>query len=428
MKAAILCAATAALLSRAPSAQETVAVKAGSVVTLAGPTIADAVILIQNGRIAKVAKASELEVPWDAKVIDAKDKTVLPTWVLAHAPAGMRGGNEQMQNVPYVTVADAVDPSAPFFEDCLRGGVGTVNVLPGNMTLIGGIGLVVKPYGRSVEDMAVQTRSGLKMSLSSQGARLAQVRKLRRALEDVREYLADFDRRKKEFEAEKKAGAVPADKEWTEDHDRTKKPVIDLLAKKLKGFLYVPSAAEVGEALRLSQELDLVLVLGPNVHKAALELQKLKTPVVLDEVVEYWETDEDSDKEKLVCTAKVLFDHGVPFALSIGERGATSQPWWQLATCVRNGVDRRTALEALTVVPARILGMEDQVGTIAEGKLANLQILTGDPLQATTWVDMVLLQGEVVYERSKDPRLQYLFGKDQKDKGAPAAGPEKRGG
>ena len=138
--------------------------------------------------------------------------------------------------------------------------------------------------------------------------------------------------------------------------------------------------------------------------------------------------DEDSDKEKLVCTAKVLADHGVPFALSIGERGATSQPWWQLATCVRNGVDRRTALEALTVVPARILGMEDQVGTIAEGKLANLQILTGDPLQATTWVDMVLLQGEVVYERSKDPRLQYLFGKDQKDKTAPATGPEKRGG
>jgi hypothetical protein len=53
--------------------------------------------------------------------------------------------------------------------------------------------------------------------------------------------------------------------------------------------------------------------------------------------------------------------------------------------------------------------MDDQVGSLSEGKLGNLQILTGDPLAATTWVEMVLLEGELVYERSKDPRLQYLF-------------------
>jgi imidazolonepropionase-like amidohydrolase len=80
-----------------------------------------------------------------------------------------------------------------------------------------------------------------------------------------------------------------------------------------------------------------------------------------------------------------------------------------MATCVRGGVDRRTALEALTVVPARMLGLEDQLGSIAEGKLANLQILTGDPLQATTWVDSVLLDGQVVYTRKDDPRLKYLL-------------------
>lgn len=424
MKAAIVVAGAAALLPLPLRAQDTVAVKAGKAITLAGPTVDDAVILIQNGRITKVAKAGEVEVPWDARVIDASDKVVLPTWVLAHAPAGLRGGNEQMQNVPYVSVADAVDPSATFFEDCLRGGVGTVHVLPGNQTLLGGVGMVVKPTGRTVEDMAVLTSSGLKASLWAQGGgRLGQIRKLRRALDEVREYLADFDRRKREFEAEKKAGAIPADKEWTEEHDRTKKPVIDLLARRLKGYLYVPSAAEVSEALRLSQELDLTLVLGQNVHKAAVELARVKAPVILDDVIEFWESKEDSDEEQLVCTAKVLADQGVTFALSIGERGPTGQPWWQLATCVRHGIDRRVALEALTLVPARILGLEDQLGSIAEGKLANLQILTGDPLQATTWVDMVLLAGEPVYERSKDPRLQHLFGQDGKD---PKAAPTNR--
>jgi imidazolonepropionase-like amidohydrolase len=61
-------------------------------------------------------------------------------------------------------------------------------------------------------------------------------------------------------------------------------------------------------------------------------------------------------------------------------------------------------------VPAKLLGIADEVGTLAPGKRANLQVLTGDPLSSTTWVDLVVLDGETVYERSKDPRLQYLFG------------------
>ena len=104
----------------------------------------------------------------------------------------------------------------------------------------------------------------------------------------------------------------------------------------------------------------------------------------------------------------MLADAGVPFALSLGS-GPTGNPWWQLGTCVRNGVSREQALAALTTVPAKMIGMDDQVGSLSEGKLGNLQILTGDPLSATTWVEMVVLEGELVYERSKDPRLQYLF-------------------
>ena len=68
------------------------------------------------------------------------------------------------------------------------------------------------------------------------------------------------------------------------------------------------------------------------------------------------------------------------------------------------------------MVPAKILGLDDQVGTLEVGKRANIQILTGDPLKATTWVDKVLLDGEVVYDRSKDARLQYLFGKSDTKK------------
>jgi imidazolonepropionase-like amidohydrolase len=425
MNSRLLSAAIAAVVALPAISQDQVAVKAGKILTITGPVIENGVVLIQNGRIQKIGKATDVEIPWTAKVVDGSDKVVMPTWVVAHSQGGQRGFNENMQNVPWLSVVDAIDPGSVYFEDCLRNGVGTVHVLPGNQTLLGGWGMVVRPYGRTVEDMAVAGNTGIKMSLfAGGGGRLQQIRKLRAALEDVREYLADFERRKAEFDKEKAAGAIPADKQWTEEHDRTKKGVVDLLNKKAKGWLFVPSVAEADEALRLDQQLDLVLVLGPNVDEAVPMLAKAGKPVVLDEVIEYFETDEETQKERKLCTAKLFADAGVPFALTLGISGPTSYPWWQLGTCVRNGVDRRQALEALTIVPARLLGLADQIGSLAEGKLANLQVLSGDPLQATSWVETVLLEGQVVYERSKDPRLQYLFG-DEQERLRKAAGPEK---
>ncbi len=415
----------AALVAVSATCQDQVAIKGGKILTLTGPAIDDGVVLMTNGRITKIAKTADVEIPWSAKVIDATGKVVMPTWVVAHSQGGQRGFNENMQNVPWLTVADAVDPAAIYFEDCLRNGVGTIHVMPGNQTLLGGFGMVVRPFGRTVEDMAVAANTGIKLSLFAQGGgRLQQIRKLRRALADVREYLIDFDRRKAEFDKEKAAGAIAADKTWTEEIDRTKKGAVDLVQKKVKGWLYVPSFAEVDEALRLAQDLDLQIVLGNNIDEAIAMLVKLAKPVVLDENLEYFELDEETQKEKKLCSAKLLADAGVPFALTLGMTGPTSYAWWQLGTCVRNGVGRQQALEALTIVPAKLLGLDDQIGTLAEGKLGNVQILTGDPLLATSWVETVLLEGDVVYERAKDPRLQYLFG-DEKDKAKKAGGPDK---
>jgi imidazolonepropionase-like amidohydrolase len=407
--------------------QDVVAIKAGKIITITGPVIDDGVVLIENGRIKKIGKQAEVEIPWTAKVIDATGKVVLPTWVIAHSQGGQRGFNENMQNVPWLSVADAIDPASVYFEDALRTGVGTIHVQPGNQTLMGGQGMVVRPIGRTVEDMAVAGNTGIKLSLFAPGGgRLQQIRKLRRAIGDVREYLADFERRKAEHEREQAAGAIPADKKWSEEIDRTKKGAVELVQKKAVGWLYVPSFAEVDEALRLAQELDLQLVLGNNIDEAIGLLKKFGKPVVLDENLEYFETDEETQKEKKLCSARLLADAGVPFALTLGQSGPTAQPWWQLGTCVRNGIGRQQALEALTMVPAKMLRLDDQLGSLTEGKLANLQVLTGDPLQATSWVETVLLEGEVVYERSKDPRLQYLFG-DEKDKQKKGAGPDDAG-
>ena len=389
--------------------QDLVAVKAKTIHTMAGPSVEDGVILLQNGRIKAIGKQDDVEIPWSAKVIDASDKVVMPTWVIAHSSGGMRGSNESMQNVPWLSVADAVDPGSTFFEGMRRNGVGTIHTMPGNNTLMGGKGMVLRPAGRTVEDMTMAADTGVKLSLmASGGSRLQKIREMRRAIADIREYLADYNRQKAEFEQEKAAGAIAEDKEWDKEIDRKKQAAVDLIEKKMKGWLYVPSFAELSEAMRMGQELDLTFVLGPNLDEATPMLRRLKAPVVLEPTLEYYETDAETREEEQFCSAKMLADAGVEFALSLGS-GPTGNPWWQLGTCVRNGVSRDQALASLTTVPAKMIGMDDQVGSLVEGKLGNLQILTGDPLSATTWVEMVVLEGELVYERSKDPRLQYLF-------------------
>jgi imidazolonepropionase-like amidohydrolase len=179
----------AAIAVSPATAQGLVAVKGGRVQTK-DAVIEDAVVLIDNGRIQKIGKQGEFEVPWEATTVDATGKLVLPTYVLAHSQGGVRMANERMENTGFVSIADALDPASPFYEDCLRSGVGTVHAIPGNMTLIGGAGIIVRPYGRTVPDMTVSTQTGLKLSLMPQGGgRLLQIRKLRRALDDAREYL-----------------------------------------------------------------------------------------------------------------------------------------------------------------------------------------------------------------------------------------------
>lgn len=411
--------------------QDMVAIKAKTIHTITGPSIQDGVILLQNGRIQTIGKAADVTIPWSAKVIDASDKVVMPTYVLAHSNGGMRGANESMQNVPWLSVADAIDPASTYFEGMLRNGVGTIHVLPGNNTLMAGSGMVLRPFGRTVEDMTVADNTGMKLSLmTGGGSRLQKIREMRRAIAAVREYLANYEREKAEFEKEQAAGAIPADKKWEKEIDRKQKAAVELIEKKMKGWLYVPSFAELDEALRMSKDLDLNMVLGANLDEAMPLLAKLKQPVVLDSTIEYFETDPETRKEEQHCSARMLADAGVPFALSLGSSGPTSYPWWQIGTCMRNGLSKQQALEALTMVPAKMLGLQDQVGSLAVGKLGNIQILSGDPTAATSWVETVVLEGEVVYERKKDPRLKYLFEAAEKaaEPQAPKAGDNKKKG
>jgi len=234
---------TVSTLGYAGPVRKKLAIKAGKIITIAGPDIQDGVILVEDGIIKAVDK--NIEIPWDAEVIEAKDRVVMPGFVLAHTSNGLDVPNENVPEVPFLSTFDSIDPISPFFEDSLRDGVVAMLVLPGNNTLLGGTGTVVKPYGRTVEAMLIKRYTGLKISLQPTGnfSRMGQMQRFRRYMAELKDYLEQYEQRKKD--------AKEQEKPFDEEVDARKQPMIDLLNGKLTAFIYCGMAADVPRAERI---------------------------------------------------------------------------------------------------------------------------------------------------------------------------------
>ena len=400
----ILLAGAVCDITHAGPIRKKIAVQAGKIITVSGADIQNGVILIEDGRIKSVGK--DIEIPWDAFVIEAEDKVVMPGFVLAHAYRGLDSANENIPETPFLSTFDSIDPLQPFFEDSLRDGIVAILVLPGNNTLLGGTGTVVAPYGRTVETMLIQKYTGLKISLrpTRNTSRMGHMQRLRRYMADLKDYLEQYEQRKTDAKEQKKP--------FDEQIDIKKQPMFDLLDRKLRAFIYCENSADVLKAIEINEKhkLDSVLVLSPECYKAAAFIARKKLPVILDAQLIAWETDEKTDAEIMKVNPQIFNKAGVKFALqNDASQYGSRYLWYQAATAVRYGVKRAEALKAVTLYPAQIIGVDNRLGSIEPGKDASLLFLTGDPLDAQTWVDQVMIKGEFVYEKDKDVRLKKLL-------------------
>jgi len=367
-----------------------IAIKGARVIPVSGPELENAVILMRGGKIEAVGK--DLEIPWDARVIDGSKKVVVPGFVEAHTFRGTDRPNERLASVPFVSTFDSINPVDPFYEDALRQGITTLGVMPGNDTMIGGQGCVVRPVGVTTESMMVVKNVALKISLRPRPglSRMAHLAALRKELQEAADALKD-----------KKA-----------EPDSRREPLSRLLKGLLPAFVYCPTASDVHRAMELAEtfKFKAKLVLGRDGWKAAAEIAKKGYEIVLDPELEYWETDEERHEEVRRFGGEAPAKAGIPFAFQTDALPhGSSYLWFQAATAVKNGLSRAEALRAATLAPAEILGLGSRIGSIEKGKDANVVILTGDPLDAQTWVDQVLIEGKTVYERAKDEKLKRVL-------------------
>lgn len=437
------------------AAQESLALRGGKIIPMSGPALEEGVILIRNGKIEAIGK--DVAIPPDVKVIDAKGKVIMPGFIEAHSSRGMDQTNETNPNTPFLSVIDGIDPSQEYFDECRRNGVTTVAIFPGNNTMFGGQGAIVKTAGVTVNDMILKRGAGIKISLkpTAERSRMSHMAALRKELDAARIFLeeekaksspkptaasSDASREPKDDDGSTtngfqrpprgQRGTAPRPDAGNVDAAQVRAALASLLKGELLAFIYCELAMDVPQALRLTKEYGLktVLVLDRDCYKAAKLVAASGLPVILEPTLVFWETQPQTGEDQQIILPEVYREHKIPVALQvtgIGSGNLFRQPnlpptlgtnflWYQAATLVKYGASEEEALDTITRRAAQAVGADKLVGTLEAGKDADLIILSGDPLKIDTWVEKTIVNGQVVYDREQDRKLKGLLQSDAK--------------
>jgi len=412
----------------APPAQ--VALQGARILPIVGPEIEKGTLLIEHGKITAIGK--KVELPYDAMVVDVSGKVLFPGLILPHSQSGLDRPNENLPVAPYLDVYDSIDPSSLHFEDALRDGVLAIHMIQGNSCVIGGQSRLVHPIGRTPDEMTIRPTIALKLSTTPKSGfdRMTQMASLREAFLELEFYLENLAEKRYEEELKKEekdldVGPAEARKRGRklirdEDIDDKHLNLIKLKDGRLRAWIYCGAATDVGPAIATAKEngfLDnTVFVLGTEAYRAAEELKAAGRPVVLSPELVHQRRDPITGKLSETFVPKKIDEAGLLYALQPSPDSSLAERFlnYQAARCVRHGMPRQKALEAITLSPAKILGVEDRLGSLEVGKAAYVTVLSGDPLDFNTWVEKAYIDGILAYDRTKDARLKELLGLEDK--------------
>jgi imidazolonepropionase-like amidohydrolase len=388
-----------------------VAIVGGRVVPIVGDEIDGGTVLIENGKITAVG--ASVAVPDGARLIDAAGSWVLPGFIEAHGHVGVseeaegwagQDSNEMTEPVTaHVRAIDAINPADLGFRDAISGGVLAVNVNPGSGNPIGGQTVAMKCWGRTVDQMVLRQPSGMKAALGENpkrvygeqkktpSTRLGTAAVIRGALVDAANYLQRVD-------AEQ---AKPAADRKPVDRDLKLEALGLVLRREIPWRQHCHRADDIATAIRIADEFgyDLVIDHGTEAHLLADIIAARDIPVIIGPLF--------TSRSKVELRNRSLANPGRLARAGVTIAITTDHPVvpinflvHQASLAVKDGLDRDTALRALTINPARIAGIDDRLGSIEPGKDADLVIWSGDPLDVLSRAVRVFMDGAEIYSYS----------------------------
>jgi len=379
-----------------------IAVWGDTIYTMAGEKIVNGIILIKDGKIEKVGLQNEITVPADYKKIAGK--IVTPGLIDAHSVVGLSGIYNYEHDQDQLEKSDAIQPELRAFDaynmrEKLVGfvrnlGITTLHTGHGPGALASGQTMMVKTFGETLKDVIVDSVTTVSFTLGSDvssnykkpGTRSKGVAILREEFIKAKDYIEKIKNAKEE-----------------------KKPSRDLkleiLAKVLSGevlaMFTVQRAPEIMTALRLQQEFGFKLILDGAAESYILINEIKEIPlrgIILHPTMvrNYGDT-----KNVSLETAATLKKEGITFALQSGYEGyvpKTRIVLFEAAIANANGLPFEDALATITINAAKILGIEDRVGSIETGKDADIVLFDDNPFEYTSHVCTVIINGKIVKE------------------------------
>ncbi|NIV29676.1 MAG: amidohydrolase family protein [Anaerolineae bacterium] len=383
------------------------AITNGRLLTITLGIIEEGTILIDGGRF--LAVGQDLDVPQGARVIDAAGCHVYPGLVDAHTHHGVYAeisgpegadGNEMTDPItPHVRALDSLDWYDPGFDNSVANGVTTVNVLPGSGNVIGGQGVAVKTWGARPSERVLLQPSGVKMALGENpkrvyggkkktpATRLGNAAKMREAFVQARTYRQKRGRDEGE-----------RDLRW--------EILADVLEGKLPARCHAHRADDILTALRISREFGFRLTIEhcTEGYYVAGELAAAGVMCTLGPLLTGKSKQELKDRS--LEAAPALERAGVVFGFTTDHPVI---PSYSLPLCaayaVGAGMSREGALRALTLDPARVIGLEHRIGSLDAGKDADCLIADGDILDPRTRVLTTIVDGQVAWTMQDGPRI-----------------------
>lgn len=364
------------------------------------------VLIDDEGRITAVG---QVEIRAGAEVIDAAGKIVTPGFIEAHGHAGLfeeglgwegSDGNEMTDPVtPHLRALDGINPHEIGIADSLKAGVTAMCILPGSANVIGGQGVVVHLYGNTVEDMIIKEDGGLKVAFGenpkrvysnqkkSPSTRMATAAILRESLVKAQNYLAKLEKAEK-------------DPEKAPERDLRMEVLVRALKRELPVRAHAHRADDIMTALRIAKEFNLAISIEhcTEGHKIVKELKEAGVWAIVGPTIS--ERSKVELQELSFATLRILWEAGIPVAITTDHPVIpVSYLPMAAAYAVKAGLPYEEALKAITINPATILGIADRYGSIEVGKMADLVLWSGDPLEVQSRVEKVLIHGKVVVEQ-----------------------------
>lgn len=393
---------------------KTYALTNAKILTIANGIIENGSILIEDGKIADLG--AQLDLPAGTETIDLAGKWVIPGLIDPHTHIsnfpeprmmGARSaydGNEMTKPVvPATRARDALNPFDPAIKKVRNAGFTTVCTLPGSGNLIGGTGVVYKLRGRSAEEMIIPGKEQMKFALGENPksnysernmiyTRMGNAAQMREAL-----YNAVVYKEKKEDAA--KRGDYFA-------KDFSMEALVPVVSGEMFCRIHSHRSDDILTAVTIAEEFGLKFSIehcteGYKIKNILAEkgVKAVVGPMLMEPYKqEIWQLRLENAGE--------LVEAGVEICLTADTSSHTCYLPQQAGTLTAYGLDHDYALKAITLNPAKLLGIDNQVGSLEVGKDADIAVFDGDPLLNTTRCQMTIIDGKIYFDQAQDSLLE----------------------